>query len=237
MRTFLAACLIVLFVTPLAAGAAAAVPNPVLRLTVAAEPPPLTFWQRLARLLGARLAPGTTLAVTSTAYAPSPYQTDSTPCITAAGTRVRPGTVAANWLPLGTLLNINGEVYIVEDRMHPRYQRSIDIFFPTTEQALAFGRRLLTVSVIGYGSPGQPIREAAKEKLAPKKATSQKASAKKAPAKPAPTPSESVSVVRPTIGTRTRLAWYALRYYLQSVTARRQADVNRFDVNCFTDQS
>lgn len=238
MRAVLAACLLILFVTPLAASAAAAVTNPVLRLTVAAEPLPLTFWQRLIRFLGARRpAPGTTLAVTSTAYAPSPYQTDSTPCITAAGTRVRPGTVAANWLPLGTLLNINGEVYIVEDRMHPRIKRSIDIFFPSTSQALEFGRRLLTVSIIGYGTPGQPIREAAPEKPAPKKPPARKAPAKKASAKPAPAPHEPVSIIQPTIRTRAQLAWYALRYYLQSVAARRQADVNRFDVDCFADRS
>lgn len=252
MRAALTAGFIVLLAMPLLAEAEET-SRPVVRLTIAPAPPARTWWQQLARLLGARrLPPGTTLAVTSTAYAPSPFQTDNTPCITAAGTRVRPGTVAANWLPLGTLLNINGEVYIVEDRMHPRFQRSIDIFFPSTSEALAFGRRLLTVSIIGYGTPGQPIRETAPEKPPPKPSPAKKTPAKKAPPQPAPVPSEpdtqregesvsglvpEVQIVRPTLRTRARLAWYSLHFYLQSVAARRRGNVNRFDVDCFADQS
>ncbi|MBI4021896.1 MAG: 3D domain-containing protein [Candidatus Andersenbacteria bacterium] len=257
MRSAFCLCLLFLLVLPHAASALQenSAPLPVVRLTIA-RPPPNTLWQRLVSLLGARRpAPGTTLAVTSTAYAPSPYQTDRTPCLTAAGTRVRPGTVAANWLPLGTLLNINGEVYIVEDRMHPRYQQSIDIFFPSTSQALEFGRRLLTISIIGYGTPGQPIREdkvkkapADKNQSAPAQQTKQKPAApKKAPAKKAP-PREpagqneeaislsppAIQVVPPPLSTRARLAWASLRYFLPTAARRSPVNVNRFDVNCFT---
>lgn len=101
---------------------------------------------------------GTTFTVIASAYAPSVYQTDSTPCITAAGTRVRPGVVASNFLPFGTLLDINSQQYIVEDRMNARYQgKFIDIWFPSTALAQEFGRQTLHASIIGYGTPGQPL--------------------------------------------------------------------------------
>ena len=110
---------------------------------------------------------GAKFTVESTAYTPSPYETDSTPCITAAGTRVRPGVVASNFLPLGTLLKVVPEtspkvltqtLFIVEDRMNPRFnQRLIDVWFPTKEAAFQFGRRPLTMEVIGYGTPGQSL--------------------------------------------------------------------------------
>lgn len=257
MRSAVALSLALLLVLPPAARAVqtnAELPS-VARITVAEVPPPASFWQRLVRLLGARRpAPGTTLAIVSTAYAPSPYQTDKTPCITAAGTRVRPGTVAANWLPLGTLLNINGEVYIVEDRMNPRHQQSIDIFFPSTSEALEFGRRLLTISIIGYGTPGQPIREdeekkeqqdkakSAREKQAKQKQVAPKKTPdKKAPPRPPADAGEenfslsppAVQIVKPALAARVRLAWHSLRYFLQTAASRRPADVNRYDVNCF----
>ena len=124
----------------------------------------LTFWQKIGRFLGARPTiqrptPGTTLTVKASGYAPSPYQTDSTPCITAAGTRVRRGTIATNFLPMGTLVKINGHTYIVEDRMNPKYNQAIDIFFPSTSEALEFGRQELEIQIIGYGEVGQDLDE------------------------------------------------------------------------------
>ncbi|MBI2012886.1 MAG: hypothetical protein HYS88_00320, partial [Candidatus Colwellbacteria bacterium] len=41
-----------------------------------------------------------------TAYSSREEETDETPFITAAGTKVRPGVVAANWLPLGAKIRI-----------------------------------------------------------------------------------------------------------------------------------
>ncbi len=125
-----------------------------------------TWWQQISGFLGLRSvgsihpAVGTTLIVQASAYAPSPYQTDSTPCITAAGTRVRPGVVATNFLPLGTILDINGEKYIVEDRMSPRYAGYyLDVWFPSTSEALVFGRQGLSITIVGYGQPGQDVRQ------------------------------------------------------------------------------
>lgn len=131
---------------------------------------PTTWWGKLRFWLGARSLqlkpnPGTALTVNSSAYAPSPYQTDSTPCITAAGTRVRDGVVATNFLPLGTVLEINGKRYIVEDRMNSRYSitsaqqaKYLDIWFPSTEEALQFGRQKLKITIVEYGSPGQNLQ-------------------------------------------------------------------------------
>jgi 3D (Asp-Asp-Asp) domain-containing protein len=105
-----------------------------------------------------RLPIGTTFTIHSSAYASSPYQTDSTPCITAAGTRVRPGIVASNFLPMGTILEINDERYIVEDRMNPRYNgRFVDIWFPSTEEALEFGRKQMEATIVEYGTVGQEL--------------------------------------------------------------------------------
>lgn len=141
----------------------------VLRIELVTPPGALpaeaTLWGRIKKLLGvrqvARIQPpvGTKLVVQASAYASSPYQTDSTPCITAAGTRVRPGVVATNFLPLGTILEINGLKFIVEDRMNSRYAGYyMDLWFPSTSSALTFGRKNLEITIAGYGKPGQEIR-------------------------------------------------------------------------------
>ncbi len=129
-----------------------------------AKPPEQTWWQKLTSLLGVRKVErykppiGTSFIVSSSAYAPSPYQTDSTPCITAAGTKVRQGVVASNFLPIGTILEINKELYMVEDRMNSRYAGYfVDIWFPSTSSALQFGRQKLVATVVGYGKAGDPL--------------------------------------------------------------------------------
>lgn len=122
------------------------------------------WWLNLRQWLGAKIIrpqEGTRFIVQSSAYASSPRQTDSTPCITAAGTVVRPGVVATNFLPMGTLLEINGQLHIVEDRMNPRYAgRYLDVWFPSTSEALVFGRRNMEIEVVGYGVPGQELTTA-----------------------------------------------------------------------------
>jgi len=123
-----------------------------------------SFWYYLGGFLftkaaGQRPSVGSTFLVSSSAYAPSPYQTDDTPCVTAAGTRVRPGVVATNWLPLGTILKIDDELFIVEDRMNSRFQgRYLDIWFPSTSAALQHGRQQLEIEIVEYGTPGQDVR-------------------------------------------------------------------------------
>jgi len=87
-----------------------------------------------------------------TAYSSEVRQTDSTPFVTAAGTDVRSGVVAANWLPIGTkirLPEIFGErEFVVEDRMHNRNNDKIDIWFPTRAEAVQFGVRKAQIEIL-----------------------------------------------------------------------------------------
>lgn len=123
--------------------------------------PEKTWWDTLWSYVGIRntirIRPkeGTVLRVISSAYASSPYQTDATPCITAAGTTVRPGVVATNFLPLGTIVSIEDKKYIVEDRMNSRYNGYyLDIWFASTREALEFGRKKLDITIVAYDEPG-----------------------------------------------------------------------------------
>lgn len=87
-----------------------------------------------------------------TAYSSSPDETDDTPFITASGKRVRHGIVASNYLPLGAKIKIPdifGEtVFVVEDRMHRRFNDRIDIWMPTKRDALVFGKKLAEVEIL-----------------------------------------------------------------------------------------
>ena len=83
--------------------------------------------------------------VTVTAYSSRVSETDGTPYVTASGSMVRTGVVAANWLPLGTKVRIpevfGDQVFTVEDRMHERNSYKLDVWFPNTSDALRFGVR------------------------------------------------------------------------------------------------
>jgi len=91
--------------------------------------------------------------VQASAYSSTPDQTDSSPFITAKGTRVRDGIIAANFLPFNTLVRIpeifGDKVFVVEDRMNSRYSNHIDIWFPDRQSALEFGRRTVTIEIAG----------------------------------------------------------------------------------------
>ena len=93
-----------------------------------------------------------TYTVRATAYSSTPDQTDDTPFITAKGTLVRDGLVAANFLPFGTKIripNLYGEkIFVVEDRMNARYWYNIDIWFPERSLAKAFGSQRVTIEIV-----------------------------------------------------------------------------------------
>ncbi|MBI5079234.1 3D domain-containing protein [Candidatus Wolfebacteria bacterium] len=86
-----------------------------------------------------------------TGYSSTPEETDDTPFITASGTGVRPGIVAANFLPFGAKIRVpklfGDRVFIVEDRMHPKNDGKIDIWFSSKEEALNFGVRVAEVEI------------------------------------------------------------------------------------------
>jgi 3D (Asp-Asp-Asp) domain-containing protein len=87
-----------------------------------------------------------------TAYSSTVDQCDDTPFITAKGTRVRDGIVAANWLKFGTKIRLpefsGDKIYVVEDRMAKKNSHKLDIWMESRELALQFGVRRLTVEVL-----------------------------------------------------------------------------------------
>lgn len=86
-----------------------------------------------------------------TAYSSEVRQTDDTPFITASGTTVRDGIVAANFLPIGTKVRIpelfGDKVFTVEDRMNPRYDYRMDIWMAETDHAWEFGLKRAKIEV------------------------------------------------------------------------------------------
>lgn len=70
--------------------------------------------------------------------------------ITASGTRVRPGTLAADTsrFPFGTIMYVPGYGYgVVEDRGGAIRGNKLDVYYRTHEQALEWGRQHLDVKV------------------------------------------------------------------------------------------
>ena len=92
------------------------------------------------------------VTITVTAYSSEVAQTDDTPYVTASGTRVRDGVVAANWLPIGTKVRIpdlfGDQVFVVEDRMHSRHANRLDVWFPTRAEAVQFGARKTQIEIL-----------------------------------------------------------------------------------------
>lgn len=75
--------------------------------------------------------------------------------IMASGKKVYIGAVACNWFKFGTKLEIEGKVYIVEDRgaksifgtkKHPKL--AIDIYCPTHQEALNKGIQYKEVKIL-----------------------------------------------------------------------------------------
>lgn len=71
--------------------------------------------------------------------------------ITASGRPPIEGrTVAANWLPMGAAVKVQGFKVpkVVEDRMARRFSDRLDIYFRRHEDARRFGKRVLKVQVL-----------------------------------------------------------------------------------------
>ncbi|TYA59160.1 hypothetical protein FVF61_02460 [Formosa maritima] len=99
------------------------------------------------------------LKVTATAYNSLESQTNSNPSITAFGDSLKPGlkyiAVSRDLQSLGldynTPVKIDGleGIYLVKDKMHPRWKNKIDIYMGVNvNAALEWGRRKV---VIQYG--------------------------------------------------------------------------------------
>lgn len=87
-----------------------------------------------------------------TAYSSSADETDSTPDVTASGTRVRDGVVASNLFSFGTRIRIPGlfgnKIFLVEDRMSQRFGNRIDVWMPSKGKALRFGKQMAEVKLV-----------------------------------------------------------------------------------------
>lgn len=92
------------------------------------------------------------LTIPISAYSSTVDQTDASPFITANGSYVYDGLVAANFLPFGTKIKIpeyfGDKIFTVEDRMNKRYWHKIDVWFPDRKSALEFGHRVLKIQIL-----------------------------------------------------------------------------------------
>src|SRR3989338_5369502 len=93
---------------------------------------------------------------TITAYNSEPGQTDDSPCITANGFNVCEhgieDTVAANFLKFGTKVRIpelfGDKIFVVRDRMNPRFPERIDIWMLDKSDAKNFGVKRVKVEAV-----------------------------------------------------------------------------------------
>jgi len=121
-----------------------------------------------------------TFTVRATGYNSLASQTDSTPNVTATGTRTRFGVLAVSRdllsrdLPYGSIVRLRdlgtyydgrGEgryqsvldgqgLFVVEDTMHARKRQQVDVWFGDYASAVNWGVRELEVQVVRYGYEG-----------------------------------------------------------------------------------
>lgn len=93
------------------------------------------------------------IKVVVTAYSSTPWETDDSPLLTAAGTGVRDGVVANNYLPFGSKVRIpelyGDRIFVVEDRMNSRVgYYHVDIWFSSYQEALNFGAKRTYIEVL-----------------------------------------------------------------------------------------
>lgn len=98
--------------------------------------------------------------VTVTGYSSTPDQTDDTPFVTASNTRVRRGIIAMSrdllreFTPgapfsYGDKVQLEGVgVFTVEDTMHPRFDKRVDIWFSSRAAARQWGCRDKVLSLL-----------------------------------------------------------------------------------------
>lgn len=87
---------------------------------------------------------GRIMHVTCTAYTAGDGMTPGT--VMANGEKVHYGAVACNFLPLGTKIRIDGEVYTVKDRCG--HSDRIDIYMNSLDECYQFGIRTKQVEVL-----------------------------------------------------------------------------------------
>ena len=90
------------------------------------------------------------MRVLATAYSSTVDQCDASPFITANGTHVHDGTLAANFLKFGTKVKFpslyGDKIFIVEDRMKSNYK--VDLWFSTRQEAKNFGAKWVEIEIL-----------------------------------------------------------------------------------------
>ncbi|MCW1892376.1 MAG: 3D domain-containing protein [Candidatus Uhrbacteria bacterium] len=91
-------------------------------------------------------------AVPFSAYTSRPEETDDTPFITADGSHVADGIIAANFLKFGTKVRIpklfGDKIFEVHDRMNKRYPYKIDIWMEGYKDAIQFGVKRADIEIV-----------------------------------------------------------------------------------------
>ena len=140
-------------------------PKPIVAIKPVAPKPAVVAAQRS----------GPSYMLKSTAYNSLSSQTDRTPFITATGARTRFGVIALSRdmlrsVPYGSLVRIedlgawgsgrgrgtynrmlSGVLFQVEDTMHPRKVRTVDVWFYSRPQALQWGARQVKLTIVRRG--------------------------------------------------------------------------------------
>lgn len=98
-----------------------------------------------------------TFIIDATAYTSRPMETDGSPFITADGSVVRDGIIATNFLPFGTKVRIpsiyGDRVFVVDDRMNPRYYYRIDVWMSDVKAMNQFGlKKNIQLEVVEWGT-------------------------------------------------------------------------------------
>ena len=100
--------------------------------------------------VNASVTEGSVVRVLATAYSSTSHETDASPFITASGSRVGSGTMAANFLPFGTKVRIGQNMYTISDRLNSRYDELfvVDVWQPNRRAALLFGARIVEMEIV-----------------------------------------------------------------------------------------
>jgi 3D (Asp-Asp-Asp) domain-containing protein len=117
------------------------------------EPIPLISEQRLPQIQDApQPAAKKVMTISVTAYSSTRDQCGADPFTTASGTRVHDGTLAANFLPIGTKVRFpdqfGNKIFVVEDRMAARYWQKADIWMPSREAAKQWGNQQIRIEIL-----------------------------------------------------------------------------------------
>lgn len=82
------------------------------------------------------------------AYSPTIEECGKDDGITASGEPAVEGrTIAMDNVPFGTKVEINGDIYIVEDRFGGDYRNRVDIYMSSRHNAERFGRQYMLIKI------------------------------------------------------------------------------------------